>query len=166
LPLKTNEKEVRAALTQLRQKLLDLTALNPLISFKHSGKSSRYLRIVDEVPDQLTEQLYQGKALKFTPVPEPGAKELEAWKAAAGSAGMDRPSAEAWAAQCGISVSLELPSAPAGAGLPQHQDLKVQTPLSQDPRGPPRRYHQAGPDHHPGDRQQLPAPGFRVPGMV
>ena len=34
LPAKISEAEVRAALTQLRKKLLDLTARNPLISFK------------------------------------------------------------------------------------------------------------------------------------
>ena len=56
------EQEVRAALSQLRQKLLDLTARNPLISFKH-GKSARYIRIVDELPDRLTEELYAGTSL-------------------------------------------------------------------------------------------------------
>ena len=72
------EQEVRAALSQLRQKLLDLTARNPLISFKH-GKSARYIRIVDELPDRLTEELYAGKSLKFSPISEPDATELASW---------------------------------------------------------------------------------------
>ena len=118
------EQEVRAALSQLRQKLLDLTARNPLISFKH-GKSARYIRIVDELPDRLTEELYAGKSLKFSPISEPDASELASWSPGTTASSIKRPPVETWAAHCGISVSPDLPSRKGGR---QHQDLKVQTP--------------------------------------
>ncbi len=52
-------------LERLRGKLLDLTARNPLLSFKHSGRSRRFIRVVDELPNQLFESLETDAAIRF-----------------------------------------------------------------------------------------------------
>lgn len=49
----------------LRRKLFDLTARNPLIAFKHSSKARLYIRVIDEVPDQLYRHLEEDKPLRF-----------------------------------------------------------------------------------------------------
>ena len=68
------------ALENLRAKLIDLTANNRLLNFKHgsgvSGSQS-VLRIIDELPDQLWNRLVADKRLIFDPVPEPGRSDLE-----------------------------------------------------------------------------------------
>lgn len=43
------------ALERLRMRLLDLTARNRLIHFRHTKRGS--LRIIDELPNQLVEKL-------------------------------------------------------------------------------------------------------------
>jgi hypothetical protein len=40
---------IRAAIERLRAKLLDLTVRNPLLAFKHSARSRRYVRVGNEV---------------------------------------------------------------------------------------------------------------------
>lgn len=57
------------AVAGLRTKLLDLTKRNPLISFKHGGRSTNQVRIVDERPDLLFEALQDG-AMGFEPLPD------------------------------------------------------------------------------------------------
>lgn len=68
------------ALENLRAKLIDLTANNRLLNFKHgsgvSGSQS-ILRIIDELPNELWNRLVADKRLVFDPVPEPGHSELE-----------------------------------------------------------------------------------------
>lgn len=50
----------------LRQRLLDLTKRNPLLSFKHRTRSRRYIRVVDELPDELYKRLTDpGKRMRF-----------------------------------------------------------------------------------------------------
>jgi very-short-patch-repair endonuclease len=49
----------------LRQKLLDVSLRNPLISFKHAGRSARHVRVIDELPDQLFEKLNGEGAMTF-----------------------------------------------------------------------------------------------------
>ncbi|WP_152608770.1 DUF4011 domain-containing protein [Croceibacterium mercuriale] len=53
----------------LRAKLIDLTRRNPLISFKHSGRSATMLRIVDERPDLLFAAIEGKQGLGFEPLP-------------------------------------------------------------------------------------------------
>lgn len=48
---------VHREIERLRTKLLDLTTRNPLLSFKHSGRAIRFVRIIDEVPNVLFERL-------------------------------------------------------------------------------------------------------------
>jgi len=123
--------DVRAALLQLRKKLLDLTAHNPLISFDH-GRSPRYIRIADGLPDKLTELLYAGKSLSFAPVPAPDADELTQWKAGNRSTSDKRPPVAEWAVACGIDPSPDLPEQAKLKGSRRSQDQKVQTPYYPD----------------------------------
>ena len=61
-------------LESLRLRLLDLSARNRLINYKHPKRSS--LRIIDELPDQLVETLLSEKEMRFLPVPEPTSRKL------------------------------------------------------------------------------------------
>ena len=57
------------ALESLRKRLLDLTARNRLINFRHTKRGS--LRVIDELPNQLTETLLKDKEMRFVPISEP-----------------------------------------------------------------------------------------------
>lgn len=59
---------LRKALAKLREKLIDLSKRNPLVSFKHSERGATYLRVIDELPDQLFEELRDGE-MTFEPLP-------------------------------------------------------------------------------------------------
>lgn len=61
----------RRIIEKLRRKLLDLTTRNPLLAFRHSPKSKRFVRVVDELPDELFRKLEEGTSLRFKPVPDP-----------------------------------------------------------------------------------------------
>jgi len=121
-----HQSEIRAALAQLRKQLLDLTAHNPLISFKHA-KSGRYIRLVDELPDLIIQQLYDGKMLAFASVPEPSADELERWKDNGGDLIKMRPPVVDWAKKCGISDSYDLPLKYSDLGDRHHTNVRLQT---------------------------------------
>ena len=56
---------------EYRQKLLDLSTSNVLISFKHDLKSKTHVRIIDERPDIVFEKLVRGRELELLPLPEP-----------------------------------------------------------------------------------------------
>ena len=58
-------------IADLRDRLLDLRNGNPLLSYKHSERSKRQVRIIDEEPDFLHECLTTGRSLSFRPLPEP-----------------------------------------------------------------------------------------------
>lgn len=62
------------ALENLRLRLLDLTARNRLINFRHTKKGS--LRIIDELPGQLVETLLAETEMRFQPISEPTPDEL------------------------------------------------------------------------------------------
>lgn len=53
------------SIAALRHKLLDLTARNPLLSFKHSARSFQHLRIIDELPNQLFQNLSAESPMSF-----------------------------------------------------------------------------------------------------
>ena len=112
-PSPDREKAAKA-LENLRMRLLDLTARNRLINFKHAKNSS--LRIIDELPDQLVETLMAETEMRFLPVPEPTREEL----IAAGYIEIDPetgderslkkdPGAEEWARHLGLSTEYEVP---------------------------------------------------------
>src|SRR5436190_16400420 len=66
--------EVADHLGKLREKLLDLTARNRLLSFTHSVAGC--LRVVDELPNQLFAKLADDTTLYFSSIPEPSEREL------------------------------------------------------------------------------------------
>jgi len=121
-----NQPQVRAALAQMRKQLLDLTAHNPLISFKH-GNTARYIRLVDELPNITTQQLYDGKNLTFEPVPDPSKEEIEEWEERGGKLVKKRPPVAEWAEECGISASHDLPIVSNDRGARRYVDSKLQT---------------------------------------
>ena len=61
--------QVFKSLDELREKLLDLSRRNRLINFPHSERGTYFLRVVDEVPDELLSRLLQ-RAMQFVPLPE------------------------------------------------------------------------------------------------
>lgn len=60
---------VRDTLETLRKKLLDFSARNDLINLRHSERSVKFIRAVDELPDELYERLKNGK-MEFKPLPD------------------------------------------------------------------------------------------------
>ncbi len=77
---KTSEDEiselVRTKIDNLRHQLLDLSRRNPLVSTRFSNRSSSYVRVVDELPDQLLFTFLDGNDMAFASLPslddEPG----------------------------------------------------------------------------------------------
>jgi len=126
MPDDTAIAEVREALAQMRTNLLDLSGLNPLISFKHS-RNGRLLRIVDELPDTVSALLQGGKALTFASVPEPDEDELEEWEDAGGELVKGLPKVEEWAEKCGILPDYHLPIGARDRNARRFVDSELQT---------------------------------------
>lgn len=72
-----NQKLLHQRLVGLREKLLDLSNRNRLLSFKHSDRSRTHIRIIDELPDVLFAKLRDGEKLTFEALPEPESKPLD-----------------------------------------------------------------------------------------
>ncbi len=125
-------------LNELRHKLLDLSARNKLLNFRHT--SSNCIRAVDELPGQLFARLLRNERLVFDPVPAPTHQELRRYHAA--DAGVPRageaerelppPPAEEWAKQLGIATRYELPVDTGDSDHRRHQDDRIQTLLYPD----------------------------------
>lgn len=106
--------ETLERLERLRQKLLDLTTSNRMLSYRHPAASC--LRVVDELASVLFQQLMDGQSMTFEPIPEPTRRELDFWASNANSvprAGEEkdakRPcSALPFAAECGINSTLDV----------------------------------------------------------
>lgn len=121
------------ALENLRMRLLDLTARNRLINFRHTKTKS--LRIIDELPNQLVETLLSDTEIRFLAVPEPTEKELiEAGylKYEEESKQITRllkePTAEVWAKHLGFDTDYEVPEI-ASNDSDKHSDTAIQTLL-------------------------------------
>jgi len=69
-------KEAARSIAALRAKLLDLSNRNQLLNFKHSLRSKGHLRIIDEIPKLVFDDLVAGKHFDFKPLPEPNEEEL------------------------------------------------------------------------------------------
>jgi len=121
-----------AALEKLRKRLLDLTARNRLINFRHTKRGS--LRIIDELPNQLVETLLDETEMRFLPVPEPTREAL----ISAGYIEIDvetgqevrllkDPTAEEWAKHLGLSTSYEVPKTSTDEPDRKHADTAIQT---------------------------------------
>lgn len=123
------------ALENLRMRLLDLTARNRLLNFRHTKSAS--LRIIDELPNQLIETLLAETEMRFLSVPEPTKAEL----IKAGYVEIDKetgqahrlkkdPSAEGWARWLGLEMSYEVPQpVDEDEALARHIDNAIQTLL-------------------------------------
>jgi very-short-patch-repair endonuclease len=116
------EKPGTLRLDVLRNRLLDLTTRNRLLSLNHRTRSC--LRIVDELPNQLYEELMEGDTLSFDPVSHPTPSQLAKYFEETGKD--EDPSAEVWARRMGINTSFELPIQAEGE---KHADKKIQTVL-------------------------------------
>ncbi len=131
---KKQKKIALKALQNLRLRLLDLTARNRLINFRHTKTGS--LRIIDALPDQLVATLLSETEMRFLPVSEPTREEL----VNSGHIEIDEdtgqeislqkdPSAEEWAKQLGLNTSYEVPSPETGTTGVQHAPAAMQTLL-------------------------------------
>ncbi|WP_404372261.1 DUF4011 domain-containing protein [Corallococcus coralloides] len=129
-------------LQRQRTRLLDLSATNRLLNFKHTARTS--LRIVDELPGVVFERLSNHRALTFLPVmpPEQASEEEEDFDPAAATVVFSMTTEEApskdarqklllqQAKKLGIDTRYELPKAvPAesGSNPRKHQDRHLQT---------------------------------------
>lgn len=59
------EQYAKETIRRLRAKLLDLTTRNPLIAFKHTGRTRRHIRVIDELPDFLYARLDDESPMRF-----------------------------------------------------------------------------------------------------
>lgn len=121
------------SLEAVRKRLLDLTGRNRLINYRFSAKTS--LRIIDELPSQLFDDLLKEKEFLFCPVPEPSRDEL----VKAGYVAYDEkkksytplksaPSAAEWARHLQFNTSYDLPEKLTSQES-KHNDTKIQTLL-------------------------------------
>lgn len=122
------------SLEQIRNRLLDLTARNRLLNFKH-GRGG-YIRVIDELPDQLCDLLFLEEELEFLSIPEPSRDQLieEDYIELDSETGQERrikkdPTAKEWAKKLDFETSFELPS-PINTKEPdKHQDRAIQSLL-------------------------------------
>jgi hypothetical protein len=68
---------VRMQIEAIRQKLLDTSKRNRLISFRHNESSRDHVRVIDELHDFLFQNLKDGKTFKFKSLPDPNEREDE-----------------------------------------------------------------------------------------
>jgi len=126
---------VLESLELMRKKLLDLTARNRLLNFPITQKGSA-LRIIDEVPNQLCEELLAERELKFKPVPSPTREQLieHGYLEIDQESGEERqvkpnPEAREWAKVLGFDVHYDLPREEDAPGDEKHQDDAIQVLL-------------------------------------
>jgi very-short-patch-repair endonuclease len=93
------------ALKQLRLRLLDLTARNRLLNFRHSA--TKTIQVVDAVPTAVYDRLVESKTLRFVPVPDPKLTEYVE------EPRRHKPDVRDYARKLGISTSFDLRRAPA-----------------------------------------------------
>lgn len=120
------------ALENLRTRLLDLSARNRLLNFRHSKGT---LRIIDELPNQLSTSLLLETEMRFLPVSEPRIEEL----IEAGYIEVDletgnerrlkkNPTAKEWAHYLGLETSYEVPlQISENNVMDRHNDCDIQT---------------------------------------
>lgn len=129
-----NQSPAHRALENLRMRLLDLTARNRLVNFRHTKRGS--LRVIDELPNQLVETLLAETEMRFQAILEPTEEEL----IEAGYLEFDEekqqlvrlrgdPTAEEWARQLGFATSYEVPEPAADEASDKHSDTAIQTLL-------------------------------------
>ncbi|MBN4054686.1 DUF4011 domain-containing protein [Nitrospira defluvii] len=129
-----NNNPAMKALENLRMRLLDLSARNRLLNFRHTKGA---LRIIDELPNQLSASLLAETEMRFLPVPEPRIEEL----IEAGYIKIDPetgneqrlkkdPNAKEWAHYLGLQTSYEVPLQTfENDAMVRHNDRDIQTLL-------------------------------------
>jgi hypothetical protein len=112
---------VEAAIQALREKLIDLTAGNRLLNFRHGSGTSgtqSVLRFVGKPPDKIFSRLLDQKRFSVQPVPEPTSRELaDLYREPGGIPGLEsddarnrsRPDPARWAKYIGWDAEFELP---------------------------------------------------------
>jgi very-short-patch-repair endonuclease len=109
--------DVTEVLAQLRRRLLDLTARNRLLNFRHS--QTKTIGIVDAVPDAVYDRLLENRPLTLVPVPDPKPTEYE------GEDRRQKPDVREYAKRLGISTSYELSRAPTNVPAIGNEGLKL-----------------------------------------
>lgn len=120
------------SLQAIRNRLLDLTGRNRLLNFKH-GKTG-FIRVIDELPNQLAELILEGEEVTFIPIKEPTHDELvNHGYIGIDEEGMDlkvksNPSAKEWAKLKGFNINYELPDSDE-SNEAKHNDSNIQSLL-------------------------------------
>ena len=129
---KLNDNFAFDSLKSIRNRLLDLTGRNRLLNFKH-GRGG-FIRVIDEMPDQLAENILESHKFTFIPVDEPLREELIEY----GYIDIDEegqevkvksdPSAKEWANIKGLNTNYELPQSIKSPDS-KHNDTNIQSLL-------------------------------------
>tara|TARA_R110001599_G_scaffold82854_2_gene222826 strand:+ start:9959 stop:15592 length:5634 start_codon:yes stop_codon:yes gene_type:complete len=120
------------SLQSIRNRLLDLTSRNRLLNFKH-GKTG-FIRVIDEMADQLAENILESHEFTFIPVDEPLRDELiEHGYIIIDGEGQEvkvkaDPSAKEWAKIKGFNTNYELPISIESSDS-KHNDTNIQSLL-------------------------------------
>ena len=133
--LNSSDPFVLESLELMRKKLLDLTARNRLLNFPLHQKSAA-LRIIDEVPNQLCEELLADRELRFKPIPSPTRRQLieHGYIEIDEETGEEHrlkpnPDAREWAKVLGFDIGYDLPRKEDTSGDEKHQDDAIQVLL-------------------------------------
>jgi len=120
------------SLQSIRNRLLDLTGRNRLLNFRH-GKSG-FIRVIDEMPNQLAENILENHKFTFIPIDEPLREELiKHGYIVIDDEGQDLkikadPSAKEWAKVKGFNTNYELPQSIKSKDS-KHNDTNIQSLL-------------------------------------
>jgi very-short-patch-repair endonuclease len=120
------------SLQSIRNRLLDLTGRNRLLNFKH-GRTG-FVRVIDEMPDQLAENILESNEFTFIPVADPLREELiEHGYIAIDDEGQEvkvkaAPNAKEWAKVKGFNTNYELPLSVKSEDS-KHNDTNIQSLL-------------------------------------
>ena len=134
--------DVASGLDRIRKRLLDPSKSNRLLNFRYYTRST--LRVIDELPNQLFENLIGGRTFVFDPVPEPKSPKdkLEFFQAHPDQLDtpdqlkkirnvrdIPIPKVELYAKWKGIRTDFELPIPESISDHGRHADTRIQTLL-------------------------------------
>lgn len=120
------------SLNAIRNRLLDLTGRNRLLNFRH-GRSG-FIRVIDEMPDQLASNILEGNQFTFIPVDEPRKDELIKYGYIVLNDDEEEvrvksdPTAKEWAKVLGFNTNYELPHS-VKSRESKHNDTNIQSLL-------------------------------------
>ncbi|MEZ8145287.1 DUF4011 domain-containing anti-phage protein Hhe [Enterovibrio norvegicus] len=134
-PVTYPDKFLVSAFEGMRQKLLDISGGRSRL-LNLDQKSRSFVRIVDELPDELAKLILSEKSMLITPVPQPTLKELIAhgyleWDEEEGKHIQLKkdPDAKEWAGILGIDNKFDLPESGERAQDGRHTDSNLQSML-------------------------------------